>query len=188
MDSIQISPAVTPNPNTIKFAVNRLFFKTGTCNFPDRQNTGQSQMASKLFEHEAVAGVLIGPDFVAVTKSPEADWQRVLPAIHQMLRDFLLSGAPVVDETLLPPDTHNGPTDPFEDIRTRIVALIEKKIRPVLVEDGGDVEFRGYENGVVQLHLQGACRSCPNATKTLKAGIENFLKRMIPEIQEVISV
>ncbi|MFA6600439.1 MAG: NifU family protein [Candidatus Omnitrophota bacterium] len=187
--TLRISPEVTPNPATVKFAVNRVLLPSGSCNFPDRTQCEGSALAAKLFENPSVAGVLIGPDFVAVTKSTDADWRVVMQPVFEALRDFLASGAEAVDpeknsgsEKDLPQGAAEG--RPEERVR----ALIEREIRPVLAGDGGDVEFRGYEDGVVRLRLQGACRSCPSATQTLKSGIEAYLKRMIPEVKEVVQV
>ncbi len=173
---LEITAELTPNPNTLKFKVFKQLLPKGSYNFPDKPSAGDSLLAMRLFEIEDVAGVMIGVDFVSVTKKPDVDWQNMARDIVETLRHFLQSGEPAVAKFLEESVVEASP------IEKQIREILDAEIRPAVARDGGDIIFYGYENGVVKLHLQGACSSCPSSVITLKMGIEHRLKESFPEI------
>lgn len=182
---VDISLEFTPNPNTLKYVVDRILLERGAANFPTKEAAGRSPLAKKLFEVLGVSGVMIGRNFVTVTKGAEGDWEGLNRGVNETLQAHLAQGLPVVDESV---DT-SGPTGQGTGaIEDKIRAILDSEIRPAVAMDGGDITFEKFENGVVYLYLQGSCSGCPSSTATLKMGIENRLKEAIPEVQEVVSV
>lgn len=181
---VQISAEVTPNPNTLKFNISRPLVKSGTMNFTDKTQAKGSLLAEKLFEIESVIGVMIGRDFVTITKTPMTAWQGIVEPITATLKELLNSGK-VLFADVAAPASHAAGDD---EIVTKIKQILDDEIRPAVNMDGGDITFHGYYDGVVTLHLQGSCSSCPSSIMTLKMGVENRLKAVIPEIKEVVQV
>lgn len=182
-----IQTEATPNPATLKFLPGRPVLGEGTMEFLDPAESKQSPLASRLFEIDGVTGVFFGSDFISVTKG-EAEWQHLKPAILGAIMEHYLSGEAVAEgapaegkaqET----DEDFAPEDE-ETVKT-IKELLETRVRPAVAQDGGDITFQGYRDGVVFLHMRGACSGCPSSTATLRHGIENLLKHFIPEVQEV---
>lgn len=182
---IEISAEVTPNPNTLKFNVNKVLVSSGTMNFPDREKAHGSKLAESLFDVENVIGVMVGRDFITVTKAPATSWQTLVEAVTKTIKKSLSENA-----VLFPEAAANaaGPQANNTDIERRIIEILDTEIRPAVNMDGGDITFHGYYDGVVTLHLQGSCSHCPSSIMTLKMGVENRLKTMIPEIREVVQV
>ena len=146
----------------------------------------QSPLAERLFEIAGVSGVFFGSDFVAVTKSG-GEWQQLKPAILGAIMEHFMSGAPLVRDG---DHAASAEADEFFEAKdTETVAtikeLIETRVRPAVANDGGDIMFRGFKDGVVFLHMRGACSGCPSSTATLRHGIENLLKHFCPDVQEV---
>ena len=183
-----ITAEITPNPNTLKFNLNLTLVETGSVNFTDPQKAKGIPLAETLFGLESVLGVMAGRDFVTVTKKPEASWNAMADPIIKALKGLLASGKPLL------PAGYAGTGAPAEhhaadgDVERRVREVLDNEIRPAVAMDGGDITFYGYENGVVTLHLQGSCSSCPSSVLTLKMGVENRLKSLIPEIREVVQV
>ena len=187
-ESLEIAAEMTPNPNTLKFNINRTLAETGSLNYTDPQKAKGVPLPEKLFEIENVIGVMIGRDFVTVTKSPSSNWQPLVEPITKSLRAMLESGKPLFGQTVSQTQTPvAGPAGP-DDIETKIRQILDQEIRPAVAMDGGDITFHGFKDGVVTLHLQGSCSSCPSSVMTLKMGVENRLKSLIPEVKEVIQV
>ena len=182
-ETIQISAEVTPNPNTLKFNVNKVMVAIGTMNFPDREKAKGNLLAEKLFEIDSVIGVMVGREFITVTKAPASSWQTIVEPVTATIKEVLVSGA-----LTFPPAAGETPTVPNTDIEKRIMEILDAEIRPAVNMDGGDITFHGYSDGIVTLHLQGSCSSCPSSIMTLKMGVENRLKSLIPEIREVVQV
>ncbi len=184
---IEITAEVTPNPNTLKFNVNKLLLETGSLNFTDREKAKGAYLPSQLFGVENVLGVMVGRDFITVTKAPASQWKDLVQSLTEKIREILSSG-----QTLLPtgPAAAAAASAPGAntEIEKKIKEILDNEIRPAVAMDGGDITFYGYENGVVTLHLQGSCSSCPSSIMTLKMGVENRLKSLIPEVREVIQV
>lgn len=175
----------TPNPATLKFLPGRAVMEAGTANFADSSEVGNSPMATRLFEIEGVAGVFLGSDFVTVTKSDDKDWDVLRPQILGGIMEHFQSGRPVVE---IADDNSETSLDSDDPIVKQIKELIDTRVRPAVAQDGGDIVFKGFEGGVVSLHMQGACAGCPSSTATLKHGIENMLRYYVPEVQEVRAV
>ncbi|WP_374440128.1 NifU family protein [Stella sp.] len=180
-----IQTETTPNPATLKFLPGREVMSSGTADFADRSAAARSPLAERLFEVEGVAGVFLGSDFVTVTKTAAKDWYVLKPAILGTIMEHFTSGRPV----LLPAEGA-APAEAGDDdeIVVQIKELLDTRVRPAVAQDGGDIVFHGFEDGVVYLHMQGSCAGCPSSTATLKSGIENMLRHYIPEVQEVRAV
>jgi len=180
-----IQTEATPNPATLKFLPGREVLATGTLDMPTRESAGQSPLAQRLFDIPNVGGVFYGSDFISVTKS-DGDWQQIKPAVLGAIMEHYLSGAPLVAADA-PADA--GADEFFDAKDTETVNiikdLIETRVRPAVAGDGGDITFKGYKEGIVFLHMKGACSGCPSSTATLKHGIQNLLRHFVPEVNEV---
>lgn len=182
---VYVSLEFTPNPNTLKYSVNRTLLEQGAVNFTRKEEAeNRSSLATKLFSIPGICGVMIGKTFVTVTKSEDGDWDLVHKNASEMIQRHLKLNEPVLNENFVQ-DSHKGGQT---DIEKKIRDILDQEIRPAVAMDGGDITFEKFEDGVVYLYLQGSCAGCPSATATLKVGIETRLKEMIPEVQEVVSV
>ncbi len=179
---IQTEP--TPNPATLKFLPGIDVMGRGTADFTDATGAARSPLATRLFAIDGVTGVFLGSDFITVAKTDGSDWQVVKPQVLAAIMDHFASGQPVVD--LGAEDQASTGSD--DGIVMQIKELIETRVRPAVAQDGGDIIFRSFEDGIVYLHLQGACSGCPSSSATLKHGIENMLKYYVPEVMAVQSV
>ncbi len=181
-----IQTEATPNPATLKFLPNRAVLEAGTLDMPNREAASQSPLAERLFDIPNVGGVFLAMDFITVTKTT-GEWQQLKPAILGAIMEHFMSGAPI-----LHPGSDRAPAadDEFFDAKdaetvTTIKELIETRVRPAVANDGGDITFRGYKDGVVFLAMKGACSGCPSSTATLRHGIQNLLRHFIPDVTEV---
>jgi Fe-S cluster biogenesis protein NfuA len=174
----------TPNPATLKFLPGCAVMTSGTADFPSEAAAQASPLAQRIFVSGGVAGVFFGPDFVTVTKSDDADWSHIKPAILGAIMEHFQSGAPVIEGEAgsVGHAEHSGADS---EIIVQIKDLLDTRVRPAVAQDGGDITFHGFDRGVVYLHMQGACAGCPSSTMTLKMGIENLLRHYIPEVTEV---
>jgi len=179
---IQTEP--TPNPATLKFIPGVDVVANGTADFRSATTASTSPMARRLFDLEGVQAVFLGHDFISVTKSDTADWAALKPRLLGAIMEHFTSGQPVLDAAATSGTTPES-TDP---IVVQIKELIETRVRPAVAQDGGDIVFRGFEDGVVLLQMQGSCSGCPSSTATLKHGIENMLKHFVPEVVSVRAV
>nr|XP_020033020.1 NFU1 iron-sulfur cluster scaffold homolog, mitochondrial isoform X2 [Castor canadensis] len=173
----------TPNPNSLKFIPGKPVLETRTMDFPTPASAFRSPLARQLFRIEGVKSVFFGPDFITVTKeNEELDWNLLKPDIYATIMDFFASGLPLITE-----ETPSGEAGSEEDdeVVAMIKELLDTRIRPTVQEDGGDVIYKGFEDGIVQLKLQGSCTSCPSSIITLKNGIQNMLQFYIPEVEGV---
>jgi Fe-S cluster biogenesis protein NfuA len=181
-----IQTEATPNPATLKFLPGRAVLETGTLEMRDRAEAAQSPLAERLFDINGVGGVFFGSDFITVTKS-DGEWPQLKPAILGVIMEHFMSGAPVVAEGAGAEMNDAGeffePAD--ADTVATIKELIETRVRPAVANDGGDITFRGYKEGVVYLAMKGSCSGCPSSTATLKHGIQNLLRHFVPDVTEV---
>ncbi len=173
----------TPNPATLKFLPGREVMDVGTADFPNPQTGGNSPLARRLFVIPEIAAVFFGADFITVTKTPDADWQVMKPVVLGAIMEHFTSGDPVMSEKA--GSVHAEAAEGDDEIVAQIIELLDTRVRPAVAMDGGDIVFHGFENGIVYLHMQGACAGCPSSSATLKMGIENMLRHYIPEVQEV---
>jgi len=177
----------TPNPATLKFLPGCDVMGLGTADFASRAAALRSLLATALFDLDGVARVFLGGDFVTVTKTDEADWQSLKPRILATLMDHFVAGRPVVDTAM--DDEPEEDVDPADaEIVEQIKELLDTRVRPAVAGDGGDIVFRGFREGIVRLHMQGACSGCPSSRATLKHGIENMLRHFVPEVVAVEQV
>ncbi len=184
-----IQTEATPNPATLKFLPGKPVLPGGTRDYRSAEDAAESPLAQKLFSVKGVSGVFLGQDFITVTKA-EAEWQHLKPAILGLIMDHYLSGAPVLLDGKAQADA--GGEEFFEEgdaeIVTTIKQLLDTRVRPAVAQDGGDITFHGFREGVVYLNMKGSCAGCPSSTATLKHGIENLLRHFVPEVSEVRAV
>lgn len=174
----------TPNPATMRFLPGQAVLDAGIADFPDEAAAAPSPLARRLFATGHVSGVLLGPDFITVTKHDDAQWDHIKPAILGAVMEHFQSGEVALKGTT---DTgHTGETDGENaDLIRRIKDILDARVRPAVAQDGGDITFHGFDRGVVYLNMKGSCAGCPSSTITLKMGIENLLRHFIPEVTEV---
>ena len=176
----------TPNPQTLKFLPGIVVMDEGTAFFQNIDKTSNSPLAKKLFDVDDVTGVFFGSDFITVTKNDSLDWQVMKPLILGTIMDHFNSGEPTINnETNDKGEKSLLENSEDSDIVKQIKELLDTRVRPAVAMDGGDIVYDNYENGIVYLHMQGACSGCPSSMATLKMGIENMLKHYIPEVKEV---
>jgi len=177
----------TPNPATLKFLPGKeVMGEAGTVYFSSTERVaGQSPLAEHLFEVEGVAAVFFGSDFITITKSADHDWYVMKPTIFGIIMNHFTSGDPIMVEASSMIGATSTASDDDDEIVAKIKELIDTRVRPAVAQDGGDIIFHGFEDGVVFLQMQGACAGCPSSTATLKMGIENMLRHYIPEVVEV---
>ncbi|MCA0301041.1 MAG: NifU family protein [Proteobacteria bacterium] len=171
----------TPNPSTLKFLPGRVVMDRGTMDFATVEAATPSPLARRLFAIEGVERVFLGADFVTVTKAADRDWQILKPSILGGIMEHYTSGEPVIAGTA---DTSAEAVED-DEVVAQIKELLETRVRPAVAQDGGDIVFHDFRDGVVYLHMQGSCSGCPSSTATLKMGIENLLKHYVPEVVEV---
>ena len=189
---ISIYTEMTPNPETMKFVANKLLYPGKSIDFPDVDSAKPSPLATELFGFPFVKAIFIASNFVTITKTSETeDWQDVIPSVRQFLKEYLEEGKPIVNEeevAAMKTDSSNLVAADDDDVVKRIKELLDNYVRPAVEMDGGAIQFKSYEDGTVNLAMQGSCSGCPSSMITLKAGIEGMMKRMIPEVKEVVAM
>ena len=178
----------TPNPATLKFLPGRPVMSSGTANFTSPEAARVSPLAERLFTLPEVAGVFFGTDFITVTKAGDGDWYQLKPAILAAIMEHFTAGRPVMDAEPAGTATAQAGEEDEDEVVAQIKELLETRVRPAVAQDGGDIIFHDFEDGIVYLHMQGSCSGCPSSTATLKAGIENMLRHYVPEVVEVRAV
>ena len=178
----------TPNPATLKFLPGRPVMAMGTANFTSEEAARVSPLAERLFALPEVAGVFLGADFITVTKAGDGDWYQLKPAILAAIMEHFTAGRPVLLADVAGAAVTETSEEDEDEVVAQIKELLETRVRPAVAQDGGDIIFHDFEDGVVYLHMQGSCSGCPSSTATLKAGIENMLRHYVPEVHEVRAV
>lgn len=184
-----IQTEATPNPATLKFLPGRDVLEGEPRDFRDADAAAVSPLSASLFEVPGVSGVFLGSDFISVTKN-DTDWAHIKPAILGAIMEHFMSGKPVLSDG---PAESTSTEDEFFDAEESetvevIKELLATRVRPAVAMDGGDITFKGYKQGTVFLHMQGACSGCPSSTATLKHGIENLLRHFVPGVTGVEAV
>ena len=181
-----IQTEATPNPATLKFIPGRVVLDGGPMEFTNREAASRSPLAEKLFDVPGVTSVFYGSDFITVTKA-SGEWQQLKPAILGAIMEHFMSGAPIVSGQETSPSADSEEFFEAKDSETvaTIKELIEARVRPAVANDGGDITFRGFKDGIVYLDMKGACSGCPSSTATLRHGIQNLLRHYLPDIVEV---
>ncbi len=185
---VSIYTEMTPNPETMKFVANKLLYPGKSIDFPDETWAKPSPLAKELFGFPFIRSVFIASNFVTLTKTPDTDWMDVIPSIKQFLKEYMEEGKVIIneDEIEQKPDGNAVSADD-SDVVVRIKELLDNYVRPAVEMDGGAIQFKDYDAGRVTLMLQGSCSGCPSSMITLKSGIEGMMKRMIPEVREVVA-
>ncbi len=188
---VSIYTEMTPNPETMKFVANKLLYPGKSVDFKNEESASASPLAMQLFSFPFVKSVFIASNFVTLTKTDETeDWQDVIPSVKQFLKEYLEEGNVIINEEELAarkPESTNEIHVEDGDVVKRIKELLENYVKPAVEMDGGAIQFLSYESGTLNLMMQGSCSGCPSSMITLKAGIEGMMKRMIPEVKEVVA-
>jgi Fe-S cluster biogenesis protein NfuA len=184
-----IQTEATPNPATLKFLPGRDVLPGETRDFRSPEEAEVSPLATRIFAIDGVAGVFLGSDFISVTKD-SAEWSHIKPAILGVIMEHFLSGKPVLADGTA--EVEAAGDEFFDAADTETVEVIKEllstRVRPAVAMDGGDITFKGFKEGTVYLHMQGACSGCPSSTATLKSGIENLLRHFVPGVEAVQQV
>ncbi|GAB5361289.1 hypothetical protein AAMO2058_000700900 [Amorphochlora amoebiformis] len=187
--SLFIQTQDTPNPKSLKFIPGRVVLEEGAMDFADKKAAAVSPLAKRIFAIEGVTNVFFGSDFVSVTIENEEGWHETKPEVFAQIMNFYQSGQSILVDGEEAVDTAGTQIlDTDDEVVQMIKELLEARIRPAVQEDGGDIAYRGFEDGIVKLQLQGSCVGCPSSSVTLKMGIENMLKHYVPEVVAVESV
>lgn len=192
---VSVYAEASPNPESMKFVMNAILLPEGqSVDYPNLESAMESPLAQELFNFDYVSRVFIASNFVTVTKNSDIEWVKLIPELRTFLKSYTEAGGPVFNEGFsakAAPQTTNADgsvaSEEDEAISKKIIDLLNNYVRPAVEQDGGNISFKSYDKGVVTVHLQGSCSGCPSATVTLKAGIENLLKRMVPEVTEVVA-
>jgi Fe-S cluster biogenesis protein NfuA len=186
---ITIYTEANPNPNSLKFVLNTMLLPEGaTFDFPDLASTNNCPLAKELFENYSyVKRVFVMNNFVTVTKNEEITWNDIASQIKKHIKEYFEQGTPLFSKEILKQyeQALNDPNEP--EINKKIKQILDEYVKPAVESDGGAITFQSFEQGIVTVQLQGSCSGCPSSTLTLKSGIENLLKRMIPEVQSVVA-
>jgi len=181
--NVTIYTESSPNPNSMKFVVNFMLMPDGaSVDFDSPINAASSPLALDLFRYNFVKRVFISSNFITITKVDEADWTDVSHLLKPFIKAYLEDKNPILTEF-----KESDINDDDPEIVKKIKSLLDEYVRPAVESDGGAISFASFENGIVTVKLQGSCSGCPSSTMTLKAGIENLMKRMIPEVVEVVA-
>jgi NFU1 iron-sulfur cluster scaffold homolog, mitochondrial len=188
---VSIYTEMTPNPETMKFVANKLLYPGKSIDIADESFAKLSPLATELFSFPFLKGVFIASNFITITKTADASWDDITTPIRDFLKEYLEEGKQVVNEeevaaTAATKSTNIANADD-DDVVKRIKELLENYVKPAVEMDGGAIQFKSYSQGRVNLVMQGSCSGCPSSTITLKAGIEGMMKRMIPEVEEVVA-
>jgi Fe-S cluster biogenesis protein NfuA len=180
-----IQTEATPNPATLKFLPGRPVLENGTLDLREPAEAAKSPLAERLFGISGISGVFFGSDFITVTKNG-GEWQQLKPMILGAIMEHFMSGEPLVNSGA----AEEGSGEEFFDAAdaetvATIKDLIETRVRPAVANDGGDITFKGFKDGIVFLNMKGACSGCPSSTATLRHGIQNLLRHFVPEVTEV---
>ena len=180
---LTIYTEATPNPATMKYVANKLILSGESADFPTRESAELSPLAKQLFQFNFVEGVFVMNNFVTITKNKDADWFDINPILKEFIKGFVESG----EKAVLKPDTHDAWDENDPEVVKKIKELLEMHVKPAVEMDGGAISFKSFDQGKVTVVLKGSCSGCPSSTITLKAGIEGLLKRMVPEVTEVVA-
>lgn len=189
-DVLTIRTEATPNPNSLKYKVGRTLIPGGSANFPTQESAAErSPLARRMFACTGVEGVFIGSDFFTITREEGITWADINAQLAPALEAFFDAGEPVLQGKAPADAPLLGDTDADPATVAKIQELLDTQVRPAVAQDGGDIVYRGFQNGTVFLEMHGACASCPSSTATLKVGVETMLRRELPDlVREVQAV
>jgi Fe-S cluster biogenesis protein NfuA len=176
----------TPNPSTLKFLPGREVLPDGSIDYKSAGEASNSPLAQTLFDVDGVVGVFLSDDFITITKRDDKEWHLMKPGLLGVIMEHFTANRPVVLSNT-ESDKGSGINEDDDEIVSQIKELLYTRVRPAVAQDGGDIVFEGFEEGVVTVQMRGACAGCPSSTATLKMGIENMLRHYIPEVKEVVN-
>ena len=192
--AVSVYAEANPNPESMKFVLSTILLPEGvSVDYPNVEAASNSPFAQELFNFEYVSRVFIASNFVTVTKNTEDQWVQLIPELRMFIKSYVEAGGPIflqdpaAEQTQAVTDATSELSGEDAVISHKVIDLLENYVRPAVEQDGGNITFKSYKDGVVTVNLQGSCSGCPSATVTLKAGIENLLKRMVPEVTEVVA-
>lgn len=178
---------MTPNPETMKFVANKLLYPGKSIEFASEESASPSPLAKELFGFPFIRGVFIASNFITLTKTADTDWNDIIPSLREFMKEYLEEGKLVINEAEIEAKKVVMSPEDETDVVKRIKELLENYVRPAVEMDGGAIAYKNFDQGVVTLSLQGSCSGCPSSMITLKSGIEGMMKRMIPEVKEVVA-
>ncbi len=178
-DLVNVYAEATPNPGSMKFVINRMIYPNESMDFRKVDEVTNSPLALELFGYPFVKGIFIMNNFITITKAEDYEWVDVIPELRKFLKDYIEAGKVVMEKKLELTEEEET------EVITKIKKLLDDHVRPAVEMDGGAIDFKKFEHGVVTVTMKGSCSGCPSSTLTLKAGIENLLKRMVPEVDAV---
>ncbi len=184
---ISIYAEASPNPESMKFVANLAFLPEGlNVDYENKEAADKAPLAQELFDFSYITRVFVASNFISVTKTPETQWVEVISEIRTYMKQYLEAAKPVFTEMPEKPEPKaSSGGGEGSDLDNKIIELLDTYVRPAVEGDGGNIQFVSFEEGIVTVELQGSCSGCPSSTVTLKSGIENLLKRMMPEVKEV---
>ena len=177
-----VQTEITPNPNSLKFLPGRNVSNSGPYEITNKEEI-QNELIRNILSVNGVEGIFLGQDFISVNKNENIKWEEIKHIVISLINDFYADGKEfVIDENVKEKDTN------YSEIESKIVKILEEKIRPAVARDGGDIKFKEFKDGVVKVQLQGSCSGCPSSTMTLKQGVQNLLSHYLPEVKKVIAI
>lgn len=177
-----IQTEITPNPNSLKFLPGKTVSNIGSVEINKKDETN-NELIRNLLSINGVEGIFLGKDFISVNKYDDVTWEEIRHIVISLINDFYSNGNDYVINKSLKEENNN-----YSEIETKIVKILNEKIRPAVAKDGGDIKFKEFKDGIVKVQLQGSCSGCPSSTMTLKQGVQNLLCHYIPEVQKVEAI
>ncbi|OUJ75317.1 NifU family protein [Hymenobacter crusticola] len=191
---VSIYAEASPNPESMKFVLNTTLLSDGvSVDYPNLEAAANSPLAQELFNFDYVGRVFIAANFVTITKTTDLQWTHLIPELRTFLKSYVEAGGPIftvdpaAEQKAAQEAAAGNSSEQDQQTSQKIIDLLDNYVRPAVEQDGGNITFRSYQDGIVTVNLQGSCSGCPSATVTLKSGIENLLKRMVPEVKEVVA-
>ncbi len=177
-----VQTEVTPNPNSLKFLPGKKVSNSGPYEITNKEDM-QNELVRNILSINGVEGIFLGQDFISVNKNQNIKWDEIKHIVISLINDFYADGKEfVIDENIKQEDLD------LSEIESKIVKILEEKIRPAVARDGGDIKFKEFKDGIVKVQLQGSCSGCPSSTMTLKQGVQNLLCHYLPEVKEVVAI
>ena len=177
-----VQTEVTPNPNSLKFLPGKKVSNSGPYEITNKEDM-QNELVRNILSINGVEGIFLGQDFISVNKNENTKWDEIKHIVISLINDFYADGKEfVIDENIKEEDLD------LSEIESKIVKILEEKIRPAVARDGGDIKFKEFKDGIVKVQLQGNCSGCPSTTMTLKQGVQNLLCHYLPEVKEVVAI
>ncbi len=188
MKLVTVYAEATPNPASMKFVLNNYIMQEGSVEYTHPSQAGNSPLAQGLFAFSGISSVFITSNFITLTKNSDTDWYELIPVFREYIKNFFQQEEKVFTGPLeQSADSKIERTRSSSAIESKIIETLDEYVKPAVEQDGGAIHFKSFENGVVTVVMKGSCSGCPSSTLTLKSGIENLLKQMVPEVQEVVA-